>query len=237
MSNIKPAPKRTVDDHRDDPVSDRGAKKPLSLLIADDHPVVREGLIALLNRRSDMRVIAEANDGRDSVDKFCTQLPDIGLFDIRMPIMDGVEAVSCICRRVPEARIIILTSYQREEDIYRALSAGAKGYLLKDAPLDEIVGCIHTVGDGGTWIPPAIGAQLAKRLTDRQLTSREAEVLRAVAAGKCNKEIGALLNISEATVKVHVTHILGKLRVSGRAEAINVGMRRGLVSVDANSST
>jgi two-component system NarL family response regulator len=153
-----------------------------------------------------------------------------------MPIMDGVEAVSCIRRRMPEARLIIVTSYQREEDIYHALSAGAKGYLLKDAPRDDIIDCIQTISEGGAWIPPAVGAKLAKRLTNRQLTSREAEVLRAVAVGKCNKEIGSVLNISEATVKVHVTHILEKLRVSGRAEAINVAMKKGLVSIDTDAA-
>ena len=236
MSDGKFAPKRTVDDHREHPTSSSKINQPFSLLIADDHPMVREGLIALLNRQANMRVIAEAGDGREAVEKFFTELPDIALLDLRMPIMDGVEAASSICRRAPEARLIVVTSYQREEDIYRALTAGAKGYLLKDAHVQEIIECIEAVGAGGTWIPPAVGAKLAKRLRDRQLTPREAEVLRAAAAGKCNKEIGADLNITESTVKVHVTHILEKLRVSGRAEAVNVGMRRGLVTLDTNTA-
>ena len=206
---------------------------PLKLMVADDHPVVREGLVAMIERQSNMRVIAQASNGREAVDNFLAHRPDVGLLDLRMPIMNGVDAVVAICEKEPTARLIILTTYQVQEDIYRALRAGALGYLLKDAPAEELVDSIRAVSSGRTWIPPAVGAMLAKRLTDRELTARETEVLQILAVGKSNKEIGVAFNISEATVKVHVTHILEKLKVTGRTEAINVAVRRGLVNIDS----
>jgi DNA-binding NarL/FixJ family response regulator len=209
---------------------------PCTVLIADDHPLVREGLAALINRRSDMHVVAEACNGREAVEKFLARRPDIALLDLRMPLMDGVEAVRSICEKVPRARLVILTSYQSEEDMYRALRAGAKGYVFKDVPTEELVECIHAVTAGKSWIPPLVGATLAKRVTDRQLTTRELEVIRAVARGKSNKEIGTALTISESTVKVHMTHILEKLKVAGRTEAINVAVRRGLVIMDSSAA-
>jgi two-component system, NarL family, response regulator len=208
-------------------------RKQLSVLIADDHPVVREGLVTLINRCYDMQVVAEARNGREAVEEYFAQVPDITLLDLRMPVMSGVQAVESIRKRAPGARLIILTSYHTEEDVYGALHAGVQGYLLKDAMRDELIGCIHAVNEGRTWIPPVVGATLAKRLTGRQLTVREAEVLCAMSKGKSNKEIGAILNISEATVKVHMTHILEKLRVAGRTEAIHVAANRGLVKMDS----
>ena len=145
----------------------------LTILVADDHPMVREGLVAVINRQSDMRVVAEAGNGREAVEKFVTLRPDIALLDLRMPMMDGIEAVMSIYEHAPEARLVIVTTYQSEEDIYRALRAGAQGYLLKDAPVEDLIECIHTVGDGKTWIPPAVGAKLARRVTERPLTARE----------------------------------------------------------------
>lgn len=204
----------------------------LTILVADDHPMVREGLVAVINRQSDMRVVAEAGNGREAVEKFVTLRPDIGLLDVRMPMMDGIEAVMSICEQAPEARLVIVTTYQSEEDIFRALRAGAQGYLLKDAPVEDLIECIHTVGDGKTWIPPAVGAKLARRVTERSLTAREMEVIRALAKGKSNKEIGVALNISEGTVKVHVTHMLEKLKVTGRTEAIGAAVKRGLVTME-----
>jgi two-component system, NarL family, response regulator len=204
----------------------------IAVLIADDHPVLREGLVAVINRQSDMIVVAEAQNGQQSVDLFFTQRPDVCLLDLRMPVMDGVEAVISIRENDPTARLVILTSHETREEIYRALQAGAQGYVLKESGLDEILNCVRAVAAGGVWIPPAIGAELAKRLSERQLTAREMEVLRAIAAGKSNKEIGTKLNISEGTVKVHVTHMLEKLRVTGRTEAINKAVKQGLVSLD-----
>lgn len=207
--------------------------KPYTLLIADDHPIVREGLVALINRRSDMHVVAEASTGREAVEKYLTQLPDVALLELRLPLMDGVEIVRSISAKVPTARLIVFTTYQGEEDIYRALKAGAYGYLFKSTSLSELVECIRGVAQGKRWIPPAVAAQLGKRIADRGLTVRETEVLRAVTNGKSNKEIGAVLDISEATVKVHMTHILEKLHVAGRSEAINAALRRGLVHMDS----
>lgn len=207
-------------------------KEVITVLVADDHPVVREGLVSLINRRPELRVIAQASNGREAIDQFMALRPDVGLLDLRMPSMDGAEAIGAICEREPTAHLVVVTTFDSEEDIYRALRAGAHGYILKDATIDELVTCIREVGAGRTWIPPAVGAKLARRVSDRRLTKREMEVLRAVAAGKSNKEVGSAFNISEATVKVHVTHILEKLKVSGRTEAINVAARRGLVRLD-----
>jgi DNA-binding NarL/FixJ family response regulator len=203
-----------------------------TVLIADDHPVVREGLATLINRRSDMRVVAEAANGREAVEKFLAHSPDIALLELRLPIMDGVEVVMSICEKMPAARLVIFTTCKGEEDVYRAVKAGAFGYLLKDTPLNEVVDCIRAVARGTRWIPPGVAAMLGKRVADRALTARELEVIRALTSGKSNKEIGTLLDISEATVKVHITHILEKLKVTGRTEAINVAMRRGLVHMD-----
>ena len=203
-----------------------------TVLIADDHPVVREGLATMINRRSDMRVVAEAATGREAVEKFLAHSPDIALLELRLPIMDGVEVVMSICEKMPAARLVIFTTCKGEEDIYRAVKAGAFGYLLKETPLNEVVECIRAVARGTRWIPPGVAAMLGKRVADRALTARELEVIRALTSGKSNKEIGTLLDISEATVKVHITHILEKLKVTGRTEAINVAMRRGLVHID-----
>ena len=203
-----------------------------TVLIADDHPVVREGLATMINRRSDMRVVAEAATGREAVEKFLAHSPDIALLELRLPIMDGVEVVMSICEKMPAARLVIFTTCKGEEDIYRAVKAGAFGYVLKDTPLNEVVECIRAVARGTRWIPPGVAAMLGKRVADRALTARELEVIRALTSGKSNKEIGTLLDISEATVKVHITHILEKLKVTGRTEAINVAMRRGLVHID-----
>ena len=210
--------------------------EPCTLMVADDHPVVREGLIAMIERQPNMRVVAQASNGQEAVDQFLARRPDVGLLDLRMPGMNGVDAVVAICEREPAARLIILTTYQGQEEIYRALRAGALGYLLKDAPAEELVESIRAVSAGRTWIPPAVGAKLAQRVTDRQLTTREMEILGILAVGKSNKEIGVAFNISEATVKVHVTHILEKLKVTGRTEAINVAVRRGLVNMDSTTA-
>ncbi|MDX6463805.1 MAG: hypothetical protein QOE55_7502 [Acidobacteriaceae bacterium] len=203
-----------------------------TVLIADDLPIVREGLARLINSRSDMQVVAEAANGREAVDKFITYSPDIALLELRLPLMDGVEAVISICERVPSARLVIFTTCQGEEDIYRAMRAGAYGYLPKDASLAELVECIRAVAEGKRWIPLAVAARLGKRIAAKALTVRELEVMRELSSGKSNKEIGAVLDISEATVKVHMTHILEKLKVTGRTEAINAAMRRGLVHMD-----
>jgi two-component system NarL family response regulator len=203
----------------------------ITVLIADDHPVVREGLAGLISRRPDMRVVAEASNGREAVAQYYAQRCDVGLFDLRMPVMDGIDAVLAIRKQEPAARLAIISSFQNEEDVYRAVQAGARGYVLKDSAAEELVKCILAVSDGEMWIPPLVAAKLANRVATRKLTAREIEVLHSLASGKSNKEIGNQLNISEATVKVHVTHIFEKLKVTGRTQAIGVAVSRGLVNL------
>lgn len=212
-----------------------GSRRPLTLLIADDHPIVREGMLALFTRQPNMRVAALASNGREAIDLFFEHQPDVALIDLHMPVMDGMEAVTHIHGRSPESRLVMISSWEREEDIYRALRAGAQGYLVKGSPIEELIQCIRTVGNGGAWIPPEIGAKLTRRLKDSHLTLREDEVLHELAIGRSNKEIGVALHISEATVKVHVTHLLEKLKVTSRTEAIGAAIRRGLVRMDATS--
>jgi two-component system NarL family response regulator len=204
----------------------------IRLLLADDHPVVRAGLVALISRRPDMEVIAEANTGREALGQFLRHSPDVSLVDLRMPDMDGVDAILAIRVRVPDARIILLTTYDGDDDIYRGLRAGAKAYMLKDAPPEELLEGIRAVYEGRTWLPQRVAAKLAARVSGAALTSRELEVLRLVVAGKINKEIGDDLGVTEGTVKVHVNHILAKLGVSGRTEAVSVALKRGLVRLE-----
>lgn len=198
-------------------------------MIADDHPIVREGLAASLNRIADMKVVCEATTGKETLDLFEKYRPDVALVDLRMPQMDGVDAIEAICRRFETARIIILTTYEGDEDVYRGLRAGACAYLLKDTALDELVHCIRIVREGKNYIPPQIGAKLAERMKGPELSTRELEVLRLIAVGKSNKEIAGRLFVSEGTVKGHVNHILAKLGANGRTEATRIAIKRGLV--------
>lgn len=203
-----------------------------TILISDDHAVVREGLAAMLSRRAEMQVVAEASNGVQAVTLALQHKPDVLLMDLRMPQMGGVEAIRAIRAEWPEARVIVLTTYDGDEDIYRALQAGAKGYLLKDTPREELLEAIRAVHAGRKHIPPEVAAKLAERLTSETLTEREREVLQLIVAGQSNKEIGASLNITEGTVKVHVNGLLGKLGVSDRTQAVTEALRRGLVHLD-----
>ena len=204
---------------------------PIRILIVDDHPVVREGLVALIERREDMTVVGEANNGREAIDQFRRFSPDITLLDLRMPEVDGVTAITGIREQTPTARIIVLTTYDSDEDIYRGLRAGAKAYLLKDTPPQELLDTIRAVHAGQTRIPPEVAAKLAERMTGPELTHRELDVLRLLMAGKSNKQIAAALFISEGTVKTHVNNILGKLGASDRTQAVTTALKRGLVSL------
>jgi two-component system NarL family response regulator len=176
-----------------------------------------------------MTVVCEAATGQEALDLFSRHVPDVALVDLRMPEMDGVEAIEAICERFGNARIIILTTFEGDEDIYRALRAGARAYLLKDTRLEDLIHCIRIVHDGKNYIPPMIGAKLAERMKGPELSTRELEVLRLMAVGKSNKEIASALFVSEGTVKGHVNHILAKLGANGRTEAARIALKRGLV--------
>lgn len=205
--------------------------KRIRILLADDHPAVREGLAILLNRSRGMRVIAQASNGLEAVTQFHEHRPDVVLLDLRMPEADGIQAMTAIRLDHPGACIVVLTSYDDEEDIYRAFAHGARGYLLKESPLEEIVACIERVTAGMPWIPANISAKLANRLNRSELSPRERDVLGYVAVGKSNKEIAVELSIAESTVKAHVDHILKKLEVRGRTEAAALGFRLGLIRI------
>jgi len=205
--------------------------QPIRILIADDHPVVRQGLTTILDRELDMTVIGQAGDGCEAVDMFRQQQPDVVLMDLRMPQMDGVDAIKAICGEFDGAAIVVLTTFDGDEDIYRGLQAGAKGYLLKDAGTEELLAAIRTVAVGQKYIPPAVGAKLAERMSNPALSDRELEVLALMAKGKSNKEISTTLHISENTVKFHVNNILGKLDASDRVQAVLVALKRGIASV------
>lgn len=202
---------------------------PIRVLIAEDHTVVRDGLAAIINQQKDMTVVAETGDGHQAVELWRKQRPDVTLMDLRMPQLDGVAAIYEIRAIEPNARIIVLTTFDGDEDIYRGMRAGAKAYLLKDVRREELFACIREVHAGKTVIPPAIAAKLVERLPGDELSAREVEVLRLLAEGKPNKLIGAALSISEVTVKSHVQSIFKKLNVLSRTEVIAVATRRGLL--------
>ena len=203
----------------------------IRVLIADDHTVVREGLVAMIGKWTDMTVVAEAQNGREAVDQWKQHHPDVALLDLRMPVLDGVGAINQIREQDSAARIIVLTTYDGDEDIYQGISAGAKAYLLKDAPRDDILNCIRKVHRGETFVPPSVAAKLAERVSGVELTERELVVLRDLATGKSNKEIGRHLFISETTVKAHLKNIFAKLNVLSRTEAIATASRRGMVQL------
>jgi two-component system NarL family response regulator len=198
-------------------------------VIADDHPVVREGLRALVNSQQDMKVVGEAANGQQAVEQFLLHRPDILLLDLRMPEINAIEAMHAILEKAPEARIIVLSTYNLDEDIYRSLKAGAKAYLLKDSPREQLLESIRSVHAGLPSISPSIGVRLAARLRGPDLTDREVDIARLLVAGKTNKEIGASLKITEGTVKVHIRHVLKKLGAGGRTEAIRIALERGIV--------
>ena len=206
--------------------------KPIRILIADDHFVVRMGLAALINTQPDMTVVAEATDGQQAVELFRQHRPDIALLDLRMPEMNGIEAIAAIRSEFPDARLIVLSSYDGDEDIYRALQAGARGSLLKNMLREGVLETIRTVHAGLRRIPEEVAARLAERMSRDPLTAREMEVLELIVRGKSNKEIAHALKITEGTVKIHVNNILNKLGVTDRTQAAIFALKHGLVHLE-----
>jgi DNA-binding NarL/FixJ family response regulator len=203
-----------------------------NVLVVDDHALLRTGVANIINQESDLHVIAEASNGLEAVEAFERHHPDVTLLDLRMPVMEGVEAVRQIRERDPHAKVIVLTTYDTDDDISRALKAGAKAYVLKDISADALIACIHDVLAGKTYLAPAAAAKLAEGVTRIQLTPRELTTLRLMADGKSNKEIANELGISERTVKTHLGHLFEKLAVTSRTEAVKIATRRGLVRLN-----
>jgi DNA-binding NarL/FixJ family response regulator len=200
------------------------------VLLAEDHEIVRDGLAAIIDYQADMTVVGHACNGEEAVERFAELQPDITLMDLRMPGMGGAPAIEAIRKKFGDARIIVLTTYDGDENIYRALKAGARGYLLKDSGKDDLLSAIRAVHEGRSYVPPEIATRLVTRTqAGAPLTTREIEVLQLMAEGKSNKEIGAALFISEGTVKTHVNSIHEKLRVSDRTEAVIVALKRGII--------
>ena len=205
----------------------------INILIVDDHHIVRQGLAALLKTVPGFAVVAEASDGEQAVDLFRKHRPDVTLMDLRLPKMNGVEAIGKIRGEFPAARIIVLTTFDGDEDIYRALQAGARAYLLKGMTSEELISTIRAVHAGKSYIPPAIAERLAERMGAQDLTPREFEVLEHIVQGRSNKEIAAELEVSEATVKTHINSLLGKLGVTDRTQAATAAIQRGMVPLES----
>lgn len=206
--------------------------KPKRILVVDDHFMVRMGLSASLNVESDIEVVGEAGTGEAAIDEFRYHLPDLVLMDVRLPGMSGAETTAAILREFPNARILMLSTHSGEEEVYRALQAGARGYVLKNIVREELLCAIREVIEGHRYIDPAVASVLAARVGHRALSSRELEVLRMVAKGLGNKEIAVALDIAEVTVKLHVSHVLQKLNVRDRTEAATAALQRGIISLE-----
>jgi two-component system NarL family response regulator len=204
----------------------------IRVLVADDHHVVRSGIAASIGLEDDLAVVAEADSGEQVVAQYRAHHPDVVLMDLRLPGMSGIEATAALLSQVPEARVIMFTTFEGEEDIYRAVQAGARGYLLKSAPREELLRAIRSVAAGERYLPPTLAHRLAERMASEELSPRELEVLQQIGQGRSNKEIGTALGITEDTVKRHVTNVLAKLRVVDRTQATTVALRRGIIRLE-----
>lgn len=204
---------------------------PIRVMTVDDHPMLRDGLASAIEAQPDMRLVAEADDGRAAVDAFRRHRPDVTLMDVRMRDMDGIAALELIRHEFPTARIVMLSSYSNDAQVLRALKAGACGYLLKESLRKDLVETIRLVHGGGRRIPPELAVQLAERMADEPLTDRETTVLRLAAAGNSNKRIGHQLDITEGTVKAHMKNILAKLDASDRTHAVTLALKRGILEL------
>jgi DNA-binding NarL/FixJ family response regulator len=205
----------------------------IRVLVVEDHNVVRQGLVALLNLVEGIQVVGEAADGEDAIAQFLSQKPDVTLIDLRLPKLGGVEVIQRVRSETPQARFVVLTTYDGDEDIYRALKGGAKAYLLKGMTSEELITTIREVHAGRSHIPAAIAERLAERMGTEDLTPRESQVLEQIVAGKSNKDIATELTITEATVKTHINTLLGKLGVEDRTQAATAAIRRGIVPFES----
>jgi DNA-binding NarL/FixJ family response regulator len=204
---------------------------PIRILLADDHPLLRDGVSGLVTDQPDMKMVAEASNGREAIDQFRKHHPDITLLDLQMPEISGIDAILAIRSDYPDARIIVLTTYTGDAQVLRALKAGAQAYLLKSALRRELLETIRAVHAGHRRIPPEVATQLAEHVADEQLTSREMEVLRLIAAGNANKLVASELSITEETVKGHVKNILSKLGANDRTHAVTIAIKRGIIEI------
>jgi len=199
------------------------------VILADDHPVVREGLVTIINQQADMQVVAEAGDGETAITLYEQHVPDVMVLDLRMPRCDGLAVVERLLAVYPDARLLIMTTYDDDEDIFRCLTLGAQGYLLKDAPRQEILAAIRAVSRDQSYTSPSVAAKAVSRATKPSLTPRETDVLQLLAQGRSNKDIARKLDISEGTAKSHVQAILQKLDAISRTEALTIAHKRGLI--------
>src|SRR5215510_5110128 len=206
-------------------------REQIRVLCVDDHPLLREGIATFINSQPDMLVIAQASNGREAVECFTKHKPDVTLMDLRLPDMSGIEAIIAIQAKSPEARIIMLTTFDRDTEIQRALSAGARSYILKSMPPADLTETIRQVHAGKKRIPPQVAANLAEHLGEEALTEREMEVLQLVMGGNRNRDIADRLFISEETVKAHIKHIMEKLGAIDRTQAVTIGLRRGIIQL------
>lgn len=203
----------------------------IRVLIVDNHAIVRQGLAAMIDNEPDMTVVGQAGNGYEAIDQYRQLQPDVTLMDLRMPHLNGVDATTAICTEFVRASIIVLTTYDGDEDIYRGLRAGAKGYLLKDAEPEALLNAIHIVHSGQQYIPLDVAAKLVERMNNPELSDREREVIDLMVQGLSNHDIGVALNITESTVKFHVNRILSKLGVSDRTQAVVTALKRGLAKL------
>jgi len=204
----------------------------ITLLVVEDHGIVRQGIVSILNLQNDFQVVAEACNGLEAIELHQQHQPDITLMDLRIPNLEGVDAISRIREASPDAKIIIVTTYDTDEDIYRGLQAGARGYILKDADFEDLIDAVRTVHSGKRYLPPNVALKLAERMDSEDLTEREREVLQLMVLGSSTAALASALNISEGTVKFHINHIFQKLGVSDRTQAVVTALRRGLVRLE-----